>query len=91
MVDAIQINWTYLEPFIFSRFALIGRALAKPMRDKCKLIIVTSDSKSFDRLKPEPALIASESNIGLSGMKGLWQKYFAKDLSWLTVDLLEIS
>ena len=27
-------------------------------------------SKSFDRLKPEPTPIVSESNIGLSGMEG---------------------
>ena len=35
--------------------------------------------------------LCSESNIDFSGMKGLRQQYSAKDLSWLTVDLLEIN
>ena len=34
MVDAFQINWTHLKAYAFPLFALIGRVLAKAMRDK---------------------------------------------------------
>ena len=48
-------------------------------------------SKSFDRSKPEPTSIVSESNISLSGMEGLRQQYSAEGLSDQTNDLLESS
>ena len=48
-------------------------------------------SKSFGRPKSEPTPIVSESNIGLSNMKGLRQQYFAKDLSEQATDLRESS
>ena len=48
-------------------------------------------SKSFDRPKPKPTPIVSESNISLSGMKGLQQQHSAEDLSDQTIDLLESS
>ena len=41
MVDAFQINWTHLKAYAFPPFAFIGRVLAKAMRDKCTLIIIT--------------------------------------------------
>ena len=41
MVDAFQINWTHLKFYVFSPFALVGRVLAKAMRCKCTLIIIT--------------------------------------------------
>ena len=41
----------------------------------------SSISKSFDRHKPGPIPIVSESKIGLSGMEGLRQQYSADGLS----------
>ena len=41
MVRAFQINWTHLKAYAFPRFALIGRALAKVMREEYTLIIIT--------------------------------------------------
>ena len=40
MVDAFQINWPYLKAYAFQPFALIGRVIAKAMRDKCTLVII---------------------------------------------------
>ena len=40
MIDAFKISWTHLA-YAFPYFALIGRALAKAMTDKCTLIIIT--------------------------------------------------
>ena len=40
-MDVFQINWTYLKACPFPLFALIGRVLAKAMRGKCTLIIIT--------------------------------------------------
>ena len=48
-------------------------------------------SKSFDRPKPKPTPILSESNISLSSMEGLRQQYSAEGLSDETTDLLESS
>ena len=48
-------------------------------------------SKSFDRPKPKPTHIVSESNISLSGMEGIRQQYSAEGLSDQTIDLLESS
>ena len=48
-------------------------------------------SKSFDRSKPKPTPIVSESNISLSNMDGLRQQYSVKGLSDQTTDLLESS
>ena len=42
MVDAFQINWAHLKAYAFPPFAFIGTVLAKAMKDKCKLIIITS-------------------------------------------------
>ena len=47
--------------------------------------------KSFDRRKPEPTPIASESNISLGGMEGLREQYSAEGLSDQTTDLPESS
>ena len=41
MVDAFQIKWTHRKAYAFLAFAFIGRVLAKPMRDKRILIIIT--------------------------------------------------
>ena len=41
MTDAFQINWSHLKAYAFPPFALIGRVLAKTMRDKFTLIIIT--------------------------------------------------
>ena len=41
MVDAFQINRSHLKAYDFRAFALIERVLAKPMRDKCSLVIIT--------------------------------------------------
>ena len=41
IVDGFQINWTHLRAYTFPPFALIGSVLAKVMRDKCTLIIIT--------------------------------------------------
>ena len=41
MVDAFQINWTHPKVYTFLTFAFIKRVLAKAMRDKCTLIIIT--------------------------------------------------
>ena len=35
MVDAFQTNCTHVKAYVFPPFALIGRVLAKAMRDKC--------------------------------------------------------
>ena len=40
MVDAFQINWSYLKAYAFPPFTLIWRVLAKAMRGKHTLIIV---------------------------------------------------
>lgn len=48
-------------------------------------------SESFDRPKPEPTRIVSESNISLNGMEGFRQQYSAECLSDQILDLLEIS
>ena len=45
--------------------------------------------KSFDRPKPKPTPIVSESNISLSSMEGFQQQYSAESLSDQTIDLLE--
>ena len=41
MVDTFYINWSHLKAYAFPPFALIGRVLAKAMRDKCMLVIIT--------------------------------------------------
>ena len=41
-VDAFQINWTHLKAHTFLPFSYIGRVLAKEMRGRCMLIIITS-------------------------------------------------
>ena len=41
MVNAFQINWTHLKAYAFPPFTLTGRVLAKAMRGKCTLIIIT--------------------------------------------------
>ena len=41
MVDAFQTNWSNLKAYAFPPFALIGRVLAKAMRDKCTLVTIT--------------------------------------------------
>ena len=41
MVNAFQINWTHLKAYPFPPFTLTGRVLAKAMRGKCTLIIIT--------------------------------------------------
>ena len=51
----------------------------------------SSISKSFDRPKPKPTPIVSESNISLSSMEGLRQHYCAEGLTDQLVDLLESS
>ena len=48
-------------------------------------------SKLFDRSKPNPTPIVTESNVSLSGMEGLRQQYSAESLSDQTTDLLERS
>ena len=47
--------------------------------------------KSFERLKPEPTHIFSQSNIGLSSIDSFWQQYSQQGLSGETNDLLESS
>ena len=42
VVDAFQINWIHLKACTFTPFALIGRVLAKVIRNKRTLIIITS-------------------------------------------------
>ena len=42
VVDAFQINWIHLKACTFTPFAVIRRVLAKVMRDKRTLIIITS-------------------------------------------------
>ena len=42
MVDAFQINWAHLKAYTFPLLALKGRVLAKAMRYKYTLIIITS-------------------------------------------------
>ena len=41
MVDAFQIDWIHLKAYAFPPFVLVGRMLAKAMRVKCTLIIIT--------------------------------------------------
>ena len=48
-------------------------------------------SKSFDRPKPQPTPIVSESNISLSSMEDLRQQYSTEGLSDQIIDLLESS
>ena len=52
---------------------------------------LSSISKFFDRPKPKPTLIVSESKISLSSMKGLRQQYSAERLSDQAIDLLQSS
>ena len=47
--------------------------------------------KYFDRPKPKPTPIVSESNISLSSMEGLRQQYSVEGLSDQTVNLLKSS
>ena len=47
-------------------------------------------SKSFDRPKPKPTPIVSESNISLSSMEGFWQQCSAEGLSDQTTDCLKV-
>ena len=42
MVDAFQINWKNLKAHTVPPFSLIGSVLAKAIRDRCTLIIITS-------------------------------------------------
>ena len=46
MVDTFQISSTHLKAYVFAPFTLIGRVLAKAMRDKFTLIIVTPVRRS---------------------------------------------
>ena len=41
MLDAFQISWIHLKAYAFPPFALIRGPIAKAMKDKCTLIIVT--------------------------------------------------